>query len=379
MIRIGIAGAGIAGRLLAWQLGRLGHDVEVFDPAPGPDAPAAADAHGAAAFAAAGMLSPLAELENASDGIAERGWRSLDLWPGIIAALGPSHRTPSLFRRNGSLLVAHAGDAGAVERLLARVRAAQIKDARVRERDEAAERALPGLPTPLAADALGTLEPALAPGLRGWLLPGEGQVDAARLLPALCEQSPRVRWNWDSRVDRVESHQLHFAHARSRGFDIAVDVRGLGARPALPLRGVRGELLWLHAPGLELRRPIRHLHARHRICLVPRHGDVVLVGTTEIDDEDRSPVSVRSALELLSAAHGLVPQLAEARILRLDAQLRPATADQRPLLHVDDGLIRINGLFRHGFLLAPALVEEALQRSGLLETAHLPPPETSEA
>ena len=113
MIRIGIAGAGIAGRLLAWQLGRLGHEVEVFDPAPDAQAPLLAGTHGAAAFTAAGMLSPLAELENAPDGIAERGWRSLDLWPGIIAMLGPAYRTPSLFRRNGSVLVAHAGAAAA--------------------------------------------------------------------------------------------------------------------------------------------------------------------------------------------------------------------------------------------------------------------------
>jgi glycine oxidase len=398
MIRIGIAGAGIAGRLLAWQLGRLGHEVEVFDPAPDAEPPALAGTHGAAAFTAAGMLSPLAELENAPDGIAERGWRSLDLWPGIIAGLGPAYRTPTLFRRNGSVLVAHAGDAAAAERVLARVRAAQIKSARVRERvasgdsdlasaplatrprEDGGERTAPNVPTALAAEALRTLEPGLAPGLRGWLLPGEGQIDATRLMPALCAHAgANVQWHWNTRVDRVESHQLHFAHARSRGFDVAVDARGLGARHVLPLRGVRGELLWLHAPGLELRRPIRCIHPRHRVYLVPRHGDLVIVGATEIESEDRSPVSVRSTLELLSVANSIVPQLAEARVVRMDAHLRPATVDQRPLLHVGDGLIRINGLFRHGFLLAPALVEEALQRSGLIEAAPRRRRETSDA
>jgi glycine oxidase len=34
--RIGIAGAGLLGRLLAWTLARRGHAVSVFDPAPGP-------------------------------------------------------------------------------------------------------------------------------------------------------------------------------------------------------------------------------------------------------------------------------------------------------------------------------------------------------
>ena len=130
MSRIGIAGAGIAGRLLAFQLSRLGHEVDVFDPAPDGAAPDGQRPHAAAAFTAAGMLSPLAELEHAPADIAERGWRSLDLWPGVVAALGPRYDTPSLFRRNGSVLVAHPGDTGATQRVLARMKAANARSAR---------------------------------------------------------------------------------------------------------------------------------------------------------------------------------------------------------------------------------------------------------
>ena len=379
MSRIGIAGAGVAGRLLAFQLSRLGHEVEVFDPAPDAAAPAGQQMHGAAAFTAAGMLSPLAELEQAPADIAERGWRSLDLWPGIVAALGASYRTPALFRRNGSVLVAHPGDTGAAQRVLARMKAANARSARDRLLDASetqhpstlpmnAPREGPQQRDPLALtqDALASLEPALLPGLHGWLLPGEGQVDPSRLLPALCAESPGVHWHWGERVAQVEPHLLHRADRPPLRFDFTVDTRGLGARGTLPLRGVRGELLWLHAPGLELRRPVRCIHARHRVYLVPRHGDLVIVGATEIDSDDASAVSVRSTIELLTAAHSIVPQLAEARIVRLDTHLRPATPDQRPHLHCEPGLIRINGLFRHGFLLAPALVEEALERTGLM-------------
>jgi glycine oxidase len=381
MSRIGIAGAGIAGRLLAFQLARLGHAVEVFDPAPDAAAPQGQQPHPAAAFTAAGMLSPLAELEHAPADIAERGWRSLDLWPGIVTALGPKYRTPSLFRLNGSVLVAHPGDLGATQRVLARMKAANARSARQRELDAAADTDHPTTlqlngprekppqrdPLALTQDALRELEPALLHGLQGWLLPGEGQVDATRLLPALVAESPDVRWHWNRRVAQVDPHVLHVAGSPPQRFDFAIDTRGLGARgPGLALRGVRGELLWLHAPGLELRRPVRCIHARHRVYLVPRHGDLVIVGATEIDSEDTSPISVRSSIELLSAAHSIVPQLAEARIVRTDTHLRPATLDQRPHLHCEPGLIRINGLFRHGFLLAPALVEEALDRTGLM-------------
>ena len=379
MSRIGIAGAGVAGRLLAFQLGRLGHEVEVYDPSPDAAAPEGSRQHPAAAFTAAGMLSPLAELDHAPADIAERGWRSLDLWPGIVAALGPQYRTPALLRLNGSMLVAHPGDSGAALRVLTRMKAANARAARERLHD-VSEREDPTTlqlrepqdkppqrdPQALTREQLVALEPSLVTGLQGWLLPGEGQIDTTRLLPALVAESPRVRWHWNQRVSSVEPNVLHVAGRRPQEFDFAVDTRGLGARPGLPLRGVRGELLWLHAPGLELRRPVRCIHARHRVYLVPRHGDLVIVGATEIDSEDTSPVSVRSAIELLSAAHSIVPQLAEARIVRLDTHLRPATVDQRPHLHVEPGLIRINGLFRHGFLLAPALIEEALERTGLM-------------
>ena len=124
--------------------------------------------------------------------------------------------------------------------------------------------------------------------------------------------------------------------------------------------GVRGEIFWLRAPGLQLTRPLRLLHPRHRVYLVPRAPDLVVVGASEIESEDRSPVSLRSTVELLAAAHSVVPELAEARIVHSESNLRPALPDNLPRLATEPGLTRINGLFRHGWLIAPALVEQAL-------------------
>jgi glycine oxidase len=72
-------------------------------------------------------------------------------------------------------------------------------------------------------------------------------------------------------------------------------------------------------------------------------------------------VTVRSTVELLAAAHSIVPALAEARIVHSESNLRPALPDNQPLLATAPGLTRINGLFRHGWLIAPALVEDALE------------------
>lgn len=344
---IAIAGAGLLGRLLAWQLARAGHRVAVYDPAP--DAQPCTDGRGAAAFTAAGMLSPLAESDRGGERIAQLGRRSIALWRGIAAAL--STEPQALFRQRGSLLVAHRAEAASAHRLLARI---------VSGHDA---------PEPLDAAALHRLEPALARGLHAWWLPGEGQVMPAAVLGALQAQAPGVHWHWRQPVAAVEPGRLLLADGTPRHCDLAIDVRGLGARPPLPLRGVRGELLWLHAPGLALQRPLRLAHPRQPVYVVPRPGDIIVVGASEIESEDRSPVSLRSAVELMAAAHSVLPELAEARIVHLETNLRPALPDHLPLLHGQPGLLRINGLYRHGWLLAPALVQDALVAQGLAGAA----------
>lgn len=115
---------------------------------------------------------------------------------------------------------------------------------------------------------------------------------------------------------------------------------------------------------------MRLLHPRHAVYLLPRGADRLFIGASEIESEDRSPVSLRSAVELMAAAHSVMPGLAEARIERLDRNLRPAFPDHQPRVEASDGLVRINGLFRHGWLLAPALVEDALALAGHWEARY---------
>ncbi|MEP6873800.1 MAG: FAD-dependent oxidoreductase [Burkholderiales bacterium] len=343
-ISIGIAGAGLLGRLLAWRLARAGHRVRVFDPALG--AQATFDGQQAAGFTAAGMLSPLAERDNSSADVAALGWRSIALWRGVVLEL---HARPA-FAERGSLLLAHRSDAGAAQRVLARLTGTE-----------------PGAPKADALDArrLAALEPGLQGAALAWLLPGEAQIDTVAAMSALHQEGVGVDWQWGRRVTAVQPGALVLDRGPVQRFDLVFDVRGTGGRPELPVRGVRGELVWLLAPGHGLTRPVRLLHPRHRVYIVPRSGDVVLVGASEIESEDRSAVSLRSAVELMAAAHSVMPALAEARILRLDRNLRPALPDNEPVLAVQAGLVRINGLFRHGWLLAPALVEDAIQACGL--------------
>ena len=344
-MHIGIAGAGLLGRLLALELSSKGHHVEVFDPAR--DAgPRETSGTQAAAWTAAGMLSPVAELDRGNEDVFRLGLRSCALWPSIAQAIG----VPGVCHFDGSLLVAHRSDAGAAQRLVG------LLEARADAQHQ---------PEALSVEALTALEASVHGPSLAWLLPCEGYVEVHNTLHALHAQATRqgVQWHWGCTVRRADAGVLEVGDAAGsevEHFDHVFDVRGIGARPQLPMRGVRGEIFLLHAPEVTLSRPLRLMHPRHSVYIVPRPDRYFVVGASEIESEDRSSVSLRSTLELLSAAHSAIPALSEARIVHTESNLRPALPDNLPLLERTSGCTRINGLYRHGWLLAPALVEDAL-------------------
>jgi glycine oxidase len=98
------------------------------------------------------------------------------------------------------------------------------------------------------------------------------------------------------------------------------------------------------------------MHPRYQLYIVPKPDNCFVIGATQIESEDRSPVTLQSSLELGSALYTLSPAFAEARILEQGVNLRPAFMDNMPHVRLQDGLISANGLFRHGYLLAPAVV-----------------------
>jgi glycine oxidase len=341
---IGIAGAGLAGRALAWRLARAGCRVSLFDARKRDDLNTASQT-------AAAMLSPLAELAVSDDAVFELGQRSMQLWPTWIAELEERGKE-IYFRQQGTLVVAHAQDHASLEHFtrLLHHKLPDACQAQVRTLDAA---------------ALAGLEPALAGRFDGGLyLEGEGQLANDQLLAALGSEMDRlgVQWHEGQVVDRVEAHSVVCA-GQSHAVDIAVDARGVGSKSALPkLRGVRGEVLRVECPGVMLKRPVRLMHPRYQLYVAPRPGNQFVVGATELESEDAGPPTVRSMLELASALHSLHPAFGEARIHRLSAALRPAFDDHRPAIALRDGVWHINGLYRHGYLCAPALVDDLVTR-----------------
>ena len=338
---VGIAGAGLAGRTLAWRLARAGCRVSLFDAKRRDDLTSASQT-------AAAMLSPLAELAVADDAVFALGQRSMQLWPQWIAELAEFSGQPVYFRQDGTLVVAHAQDQSSLEHFtrLLNHKLPEVSKDQVQTLDAA---------------ALGKLEPALVGRFAGGLyLQGEGQLANDQWMAALALELDRlgVQWHESQSVERIEAKAMICA-GQTHNIDIAVDARGVGSKAAWPqLRGVRGEVLRVECSGVALQRPVRLMHPRYQLYVAPRPNHQFVVGATELESEDAGPVTVRSVLELASALHSLHPAFGEARVLRMSAALRPALDDHRPAISLRDDVWHINGLYRHGYLCAPALVDD---------------------
>ncbi|MDI4235502.1 FAD-dependent oxidoreductase [Bradyrhizobium sp. 31Argb] len=309
---VSIIGAGIAGAWQALLFAQAGHAVTLHERSDA--AMTESTSHWAG-----GMLAPYCEAEVAEPIISRLGQRSLDIWRRELPD------TPF----NGSLVVAHARERNDFERF-----------ARMTEGHER-----------LDASGVAQLEPSLDGRFRDALFfPGEGHVEPRRVLPRLHERilaaGGTIKFNSDISAEDLEG--------------IVIDCRGLSARDGEPeLRGVKGEMILIETAEVELSRPVRLIHPRWPLYVIPREDHLFMLGATSIEAEDTG-VSVRSALELLGAAYAVHPAFAEARILEFGSGLRPAFPDNLPRITIDRKKISVNGLYRHGFLLAPALAELTL-------------------
>jgi glycine oxidase len=315
--RIIVVGAGVAGLTCALELADRGLAVEVVERRP-------RLGEGSCSWMAGGMLAPWCERATTDTAVAELGVPSIDWWlrhfPGTVS--------------NGSLVVAPARDAAELTRFAERTDHHEWRD-----------------------DAgLAALEPDLGGRFRRALFfLNEAHLDPRHALPALAEALERRGGTIRLGVEAAEA-------------EFVIDCRGLAARDVLPdLRGVRGEMVVVRSREISLARPVRLLHPRIPLYIVPRCDGVFMIGATSIENESRAGVSVRSAVELLNAAYTLHPAFGEAEILELGADLRPAFPDNLPAVRRRPRGLSVNGLYRHGFLLAPAMARQA---ADLVEMDH---------
>jgi glycine oxidase len=311
---VSIIGAGIAGAWQALLFARAGHAVTLHERSD--ENLLLSTSHWAG-----GMLAPYCESEVSEPLISRLGLSSLEIWRRELPD------TPF----NGSLVVAHARDRADFERFARHTSDYQRLD----------------------AAGLAALEPALEGRFREALFyPSEAHVEPRRVLPKLhqriIEAGGTIKFN-----SEVSSEDLD---------GLVIDCRGIAARDVEPdLRAVKGEMIVIETSEVKLSRPVRLMHPRWPLYVIPREDNLFMLGATSIETENWG-VAVRSALELLGAAYTVHPAFGEARIVEFGSGERPAYPDNLPRITISRGNkdIRINGLYRHGFLIAPALAQATL-------------------
>lgn len=359
-MNIGIAGGGLLGRLLAWRLGKSGHAITLFDA--GEFAKPAG-----AGWVAAGMLSPLSEVVHCPAQVFEMGMESIGIWKTWCAELEHSQQRNMHFRQDGSLVVAHSQDQNELNQFFVDLQH-KLKqfdsDIDLNTENPWADQ--------LNHVGIRTLEPSLAHFNHGLFLKPEGDLNNRRILQALHTELMKLHVTFiENTKVQCEPNRV-FSEDNQWQFDLVIDTRGNGAKKQLNgLRGVRGEVLIVESQDVKLNRPVRLMHPRYKLYVVPKPNQQFVIGATEIESSDMSPMSLQSNLELSSALYTLNPAFAEGRIIEQSVHCRPSMMDNLPVVTDEKGFIQANGLYRHGYLLSPVVVKQVLNLiSDKFEVAH---------
>ncbi|WP_448565749.1 FAD-dependent oxidoreductase [Thalassotalea ganghwensis] len=351
MTKVVIVGAGLLGRLLALLLEKSDVDQQLTIVLLEKHSLSDAKATGRIA---AGMVAPLAESVSMDDTLVAMGARTLELWPKLLAYLSLN---VSCWQQ-GSLVIAHRQDSADLSHFIQRLRPQSGLDY-----------------CHLDASQLHQLEPELSTKFQqGLFLPGEAHIDNQQLY-LQSEQLLRA-----SRIEITEKSTFKLAKFQQvslenqKNCDWLIDCRGLGAKNELleqqqGLRGIRGEVIRVFAPEVNLNRPIRVMHPRYPIYIVPKGQHHYVIGATEIESHDDSAITMQSAMELMSAAYSIHSGFAQANVIAMQTGLRPTFYHHKPRIYQYQQQIQVNGLYRHGYLLAPYLLEQLLlmlQQHGLV-------------
>ncbi|HLS18268.1 MAG TPA: FAD-dependent oxidoreductase, partial [Paracoccaceae bacterium] len=221
MVDVTIIGAGVAGLCAASELASRGARVRLIDRGGGPGP------HGCSWWAG-GMLAPECEGEQAEEPVVRLGRSAADWWEGQGIQV----------TRAGTLVVAPGRDRRELDRFARRTSGHEMLD----------------------GEQIEALEPDLGGRFsRALFFETEAHLDPRGALTGLVE---RLR---DQGIE-IETDEVDPSVITG----ITIDCRGLAARDVLAdLRGVKGEMLVLRCPDVELSRPIRLLHPRLPLYIVP--------------------------------------------------------------------------------------------------------------
>ena len=339
MMKVVIVGMGLIGRILALSLLRRIPNVQLRLI----DQVESLAVNAGCGAVSAGMVAPFSEFDSTKLGLSLLGQESLKLWPELLAGLP----TNGIFKQNGTLILAHHRDEADFKQLSKRL----------------TEYFPPQQAKLLSCKALETLEPDLQ--LQQFHqeiihLPLEANLNVPKFYAATAEFLAV-----SSQCDYLQQEILDLQPGMPllEDMDYIMDTRGLGAKCNLKnLYGIRGEALLVDAPEVNLQQTIRLIHPRHALYIVPRDDSLYYIGATTVGGQDDSAISVKSILDLTSALYTVHSGFLEARIVKTFSHSRPSFPSSMPKINKEANIISLNGFYRHGHLLGPALCQQVVKQ-----------------
>src|ERR1700686_272813 len=334
---VAIAGGGLIGATIAFELARAGLHVALFDrQQPGEGS----------SWAAAGILSPAPENAGMISTV-PLGRASLQLYPEFVATVEEISGQSVGYRARGTLEALFSADAQEkLSTIIALHHGLGLKAGAI------------------SAEDAREMEPGLSPELEAAVFrPDEACVDNRALTKAVLTAAVRT----DVKIFTAANVQSIFKNGgRCEGFLVdgkkvqsrwTIIAAGCcsaeieGAAQYAPVRPAKGQMIALRAEDFSIERVLWSDH----VYLVPRNDGRILAGSTvEYVGFDKK-VTAGSVQKIIAAALQLAPALADAQIEETWAGLRPDTPDHLPIIGPTDldGLLIATGHFRSGILLAP--------------------------
>ncbi|HET8843769.1 MAG TPA: glycine oxidase ThiO [Ktedonobacteraceae bacterium] len=311
-----IIGAGVIGSAIACFLSRAGLEVLVIE-----RAEIAAESSGAAA----GLLAPLGALDGPG-AFTDLVMTSRALMLKLLPELEEISGEQAEYLRCGSLRVAM--DEAGLESLHERMSIWETLGWEV---------------SWLEGDEARTREAGLAETVRGAVYaPQEGSIRAASLTRVYAGAARQfgarfLEHTEVTGIERAGSRVTGVSLANGTSISCAHLVVACGAWSAsigtllnldIPVQPARGQILALKPPML----PLKHILFGPQVYLVPKQDNTIFVGATVEQVGFDKQVTASGIAWLLASAIDLVPELADAPIVRMWAGLRPWSADALPIL-----------------------------------------------
>ncbi|WP_161597672.1 FAD-dependent oxidoreductase [Fluviispira multicolorata] len=334
-MRVGIIGAGVLGRLIAIDLFKRNYKVTLYDKGD-------IFSSKSCSATAAGMLAPWSEAYESTQIAFELGIISLKLWPEILESLN----AVSLLERQGTAHLALLRDKQQLENYFNRLnrRGIAFEAIEINKNNR--------------KEFIGDYSHVYS---IGYYFPNEATLNPREFI-LKCNgffKKNNIIFKYNSEVIACEKNKISTEQGEFN-YDLVINTMGIGAKKNFEastetLRGVRGSLVLVNAPLVNVHSVIRLIHSRFPIYIVPRGNHNYIIGATSHETECLKPITVESLLELLSVASHFDKGFLEANLLEQRVNLRPTFTSNSPHFYTKDGVYFINGLSRNGITISPAL------------------------